>query len=264
MFIKRSLFALLSVESYLKLISSFFFMGYFSGLLRLNKKFALHYFAPRLLRKGDVVLDIGGNLGYYSILFAKSIGKSGRVIAVEPVTLFRKVFERNIRRRNWNKNITILPFALGTEDNKRIIMGVPAGNKYFRHGLTKVLNDSEQKEKSQFEFQETMMKPESLFDKLDRLDYIKCDVEGYEIHIFPMMLFLFEKFKPIIQIETDGENRSKIIELLQKFNYTPYFLSGQKLNLLTGKETFHTGDLLFFTPESKNKFPHLFVTDHVS
>ena len=234
-------------------------MGYFSGFLKLNKKFALHYFAPKLINKGETVLDIGGNLGYYSIIFGQKVGKTGKIIAVEPVTLFRRVFERNIRRRNWSKNISILPFALGEEDNKRIVMGVPSGNKYFRHGLTKVLDQPESAEKNQFEFQETMMRPESILNKLDRLDYIKCDVEGYEMHIFPLMKFIFEKFQPIVQIETDGENRNGIINFLGDYKYKPYYFLDKKIHALTGKENFHAGDVLFFKDDHKIKLSRFFA-----
>lgn len=253
MLIKRILFKLLSVDSYLKLISSLFFVGYFSGILRLNKKFGLHYFAPSLIGKNDYIIDIGANLGYYSILFGRKTGSRGKVFSVEPVTLFRKVLERNIRRRNWQKNITVLPFALGEEDNKKIILGVPAGNKHFRHGLTRVLNDQESQE-TQFEFHETMMRPESLFGDLERLDYIKCDVEGYEMHIFPQMTFLLDKFHPVIQIETDGENLKQMITLTGKYGYEPFYFLDKKMHRCNGTEKFHLGDILFLTKNHQDKY----------
>ncbi|MEM1051509.1 MAG: FkbM family methyltransferase, partial [Pseudomonadota bacterium] len=44
----------------------------------LSKHFA------RVINKGDTILDIGANLGYYSILAGALTGKHGRVVAVEP------------------------------------------------------------------------------------------------------------------------------------------------------------------------------------
>lgn len=44
----------------------------------------LSEFILRHVREGDVCVDIGANIGYFSLLFAKRVGPSGRVIAIEP------------------------------------------------------------------------------------------------------------------------------------------------------------------------------------
>lgn len=255
MFIKRILFRLLSVEGYLKLVSSLFFFAYFSGLLKRKEKFEFHYFIRQLVKPGNTVLDIGGNLGYYAISFGKIVGPKGKVLTVEPVTLFRKVLERNIRKRRLEKTVQIVPFALGSEDNKKITLGVPSGNKHFRHGLTKVMEQPGNA--NDMEFQETMMRPDTLFGNLEQLHYIKCDVEGYEIHIVPELLSVLRKHLPLIQMETDGENRSKIIAMLSDLSYEAHYVLKGKIHRLTGKESFHTGDVLFIPAEKKSSLTHL-------
>lgn len=66
-----------------------------------------------LLRPGDVALDIGANLGYFSAVMAQAVGAQGRVLAFEPVP---QTFEQlrlcaGLNDFGW---MTPLPIALGT------------------------------------------------------------------------------------------------------------------------------------------------------
>jgi FkbM family methyltransferase len=62
------------------------------------------------LSEGDVFIDVGANIGYYSILAARIVGKQGQVIALEPVPNTVKVLDLNIKLNNL-KNIKIIPKA---------------------------------------------------------------------------------------------------------------------------------------------------------
>ena len=248
--VKQILFQILGVKNYLIVVSKLFFLFYFLGWLRNKKDFKCHYFIKKLIRKGDYVIDIGANLGYFSRLFGKLAGATGKVFSVEPVTLFREILNRNI---SGYKNIVIIPFALGEEDNKSITMGIPKSNKYLRHGLTRVLNKDE---KGIFEqtFNEKMYTPATLFKELERCDYIKCDVEGYEIHIIPQLDFLLKSFNPIIQIEVEATNRKLISDYLLLFDYFPFYLNEAHLYPIGDMLDIVDGDL-FYLPKSKIESP---------
>jgi len=248
MFIKQALYKILGVKNYLIVVSRLFFISYSLGLLKKDKAFDCHYFIRNLIRKGDHVIDIGANLGYYSRLFAKLVGTNGKVFSVEPVTLFRKILKINT---SGFKNTTIIPYALGTEDNKSIAMGIPKSNKYLRHGLTRVL-DTDEKEVFEFTFTEKMFTPVTIFGKFERCDYIKCDVEGYEIHIIPQLGFLLKPFQPIIQIEIEPVNRKSISDFLTTLSYSAYYLKGELLFPVGDHLEAIEGDL-FFVPENKMK-----------
>ena len=248
MFIKQALYKILGVRNYLIVVSRLFFISYSAGWLKKNKTFDCHYFIAKLIRKGDHVIDIGANLGYYSRLFAKLTGPTGKVLSVEPVSLFRKILKINTSEFN---NTTIIPYALGEEDNKSIEMGIPKSNKYLRHGLTRVL-DSNEKEPFEFTFTETMFTPVTLFGKFERCDYIKCDVEGYEIHIIPQLEFLIRPFHPIIQIEIEPINRKSISDFLASLSYSAFYLRDELLFPVGGNQEETDGDL-FFVPEIKMK-----------
>jgi len=244
--IKQILYKILGVKNYLIVVSRMFFISYSLGLLKKDKTFDCHYFIRNLIRKGDYVIDIGANLGYYSRLFAGLVGPCGKVFSVEPVSLFRKILKINT---SGYKNTTIIPYALGSEDNKSILMGIPKSNKYLRHGLTRVL-DTNENEPFEFTFNEKMVTPASLFGNLERCDYIKCDVEGYEIHIIPQLEFLLKPFQPIIQIEVEQVNRKLIDDFLSSLSYVAFYLKDELLYRIGENQEAVEGDF-FYVPQNK-------------
>lgn len=236
-FLKRIYVSVFGLKNYFLTVSRLFFIFYRTGLLRSNKNFDCHYYIKNLIREGDHVIDIGANFGYYTVLFSDLV-KSGKVYAVEPVQLYRDVLQKNIGHRN---NVEIFPFALGDENKESIQMGIP-GNDISRHGLTKIINEKETQAKT---FSVAMRNPLELFSGIEKINYIKCDVEGYEMHIIPIILPLIQKHRPIIQIETGGENKIKIISLLENAGYKTYYVVGKNLIPLASPSQDHFGDLIF-------------------
>ena len=162
---------------------------------------------------------------------------------MEPVSLFREVLKGNIRKY---PQTTIIPYALGDEDNKDIRMITPISGEHFRHGLTKVL-DNETPADYRFSSMEKMYKPSTIFSNLERCDYIKCDVEGYEPHILPLMKDIFEKFRPVLQVETNAENKKVIDNLLLPMTYKIFYVEGKFLAPVENDN--FRGDLFYFPSE---------------
>ena len=74
------------------------------------------------------------------------------------------------------------------------------------------------------EFTAQMRRGSELFGKLERLDFIKCDIEGYEVIVMREMRPLLERHRPTVLIETGGENRPQIVALFTGLGYTGYTL----------------------------------------
>jgi FkbM family methyltransferase len=62
------------------------------------------------LRPGDVVVDVGANVGFYSVLAGTLVGPSGRVFALEPSPSIRQRLAANLEL-NGLHNVEVLPFA---------------------------------------------------------------------------------------------------------------------------------------------------------
>ncbi len=239
-FIKRILFQVLGLNNYLYLVSKIFFFMYKIKVLKGKPDFDCHYYVKNFIKQGDTVLDIGANLGYYSVIFAKLTGRSGKVLAVEPVSEYRNVLTKNTR---CYKNVEIIPFALGKEDDKPVKLGAPVVSKYFSHGRTKVIEQQETRE-NLYEFTTKMYRPVTLFKDLTKLNYIKCDVEGYEAVIIPEMVTIIRKFKPIIQIEI-SENKKEIFEIIINEGYNVFCIKGNELLPVESSESKVFGDYIF-------------------
>ena len=219
--LKKWLLKILGQERYLTLVSTIFFLSFHKGKLRNDPAYFTHYLVGSLIKPGFTIIDIGANLGYYSVLFANHTGTSGRVIAVEPIELYRKVLQKNIRGLT---QVTVLPYALG-ENEGLLKMGNPSKDKH-RHGLMRVLDENETAEQ---QYEVPVKNPLILFADLEKIDYIKCDIEGYEVPVIPSMKPLIEKHRPIMQIETEGENKKIIMGLFMELNYETYYAGPTKL-----------------------------------
>ena len=73
------------------------------------------------LSPGDHILDVGSNLGYYLLLAAKKVGRTGRLLGFEPAPGVYEVLERNVRRSGFT-NIQVAPYAMGaTQWNSAVL-----------------------------------------------------------------------------------------------------------------------------------------------
>lgn len=244
-FIRSILLKTLGLEGYLAIVSDAYLRVTNAGFLK--SKYPELFFLKKIIKPNFVCMDIGANVGYYSTNLSRLCGVNGKVYAIEPVPLFANVLKRNMHKFGL-QNITLYQTALGAE-NKKIEMGTPMVDGVFRHGLTHVLDKNENH--STLETFEAEMKiPDELFASISKLDFIKCDVEGYEIYLFPHLLNTIKKFKPIIQIEiSTTQNRKEIYNLLSPFGYKAFGLKNANLVELTETEAINytQGDLYFKT-----------------
>ncbi len=223
-YLKKLLFEKLTFSRYLKMVSKSYFLLYKLGILKNKTTFKYHYYLKNVIKKDQVIIDIGANLGYYTIPFSKWVGQKGFVYAVEPVLEVREVLHKNIRKR---QNIKVYPYALGVE-NKNIRMGnnTRENKGMIATGSHFVLEDNG---KALDEFSAEMRKGSELFNDLEKLDFIKCDVEGYETVIIPELEDLLIKHKPIMLIETRREKRVFLTDFLLKIGYSGFVLEDKKL-----------------------------------
>lgn len=230
--IHRLLYCTLPLGGYLRVVSRMFFLWQRLGIGRYAPATEYVYHLPQLVRAGDTCIDIGANLGYYARTISRLAGPSGRVLAVEPVAPIREVLRRNLRRCS---NVEILPYALGAED-RDVAMGNDSAREsgYLGTGQNFV-NDAGRP--TDVAFEARMRRGSELFAGLRRLDFIKCDIEGYELTVMREMRPLLERFRPTVLIETGGANRPEIIRLFTGLGYRGFTLDRGREVELTPEST---------------------------
>lgn len=221
--IHKILYRLLPLEGYLRVVSAMFFVWKRLGIGRYAEATEYVYHLPNLVGEGATAIDIGANLGYYSRYISQAIGEGGKLYSVEPVAPILGVLRHNLRRC---PNVEILPYALGEEEREIVMCNDTARYQgYFGTGQNFV-GDAAATEGEQVgeRFPAQMRRGSELFSKLTRLNFIKCDIEGYEVVVMNELRPLLERFRPTVLIETGGENRAKIIKLFHSLNYRGYTL----------------------------------------
>jgi len=196
-----------------------------------------------LINEGDIVIDIGANLGYYSFVFSRWAGNSGKVYAVEPIGVYNEIFNEKAK---YFSNITLYPYALGAEEKTVELVSSPQTG-YLSTGLPHIYNPLRDGkiENQEFKFEAQMKKPSTLFGNLDRIDYIKCDIEGFEYIVLSEMKEIIRKHKPIVQVEVWPDNSEKLLELFAELGYTPYKLHKFRLTTQGEGDPPLPGDYIF-------------------
>jgi len=99
---------------------------YLKGTFENNVKVYL----KQIVINGMVVLDVGADMGYYTILFAKWVGSNGKVIAFEPSNYARSKFIGNITLNCFN-NAYKSDFALSNENGPTCLINPGVDSRIF-------------------------------------------------------------------------------------------------------------------------------------
>lgn len=155
----------------------------------------LTLFCLRNVARDMVAVDVGANMGYYTVLFGNNVGPDGHVIAVEPnphaVSLLRKSVDIN----GYTARTRIVELACSDGSSPRARLAIPAGEPKNAH----VLNADDVSGLSTIDIGCATLDELSRFH--DRIDFVKIDAEGAEERIFAGMSGVLERHRPMVVIE---------------------------------------------------------------
>jgi FkbM family methyltransferase len=153
----------------------------------------------RLLKHGDTMIDVGANIGYFTILGARTVGVQGHVVAFEPMPHVRERLERNIAL-NRLTNIAVRSDALSDTPGRSTFYAGPADDT----GLASLrpLDGSTEVEVMRARF-------DDIWNPSDRVALVKIDVEGAEMAAIAGMSECLTRDAPHVVLEvTDGYLRA--------------------------------------------------------
>ncbi len=145
-----------------------------------------------VLRPGMVVVDVGANIGFFTMLAASIVGPQGSVLAIEPNLLNVRLIEAS-RRANGFRNTTIAACGVGKE------LGILSLASVFSNGATSPVGDM---------LSDLMTNPivpcvplPALMPPDRRIDFIKIDVEGAEYLALAAARDILARWRPVIASE---------------------------------------------------------------
>ena len=154
-------------------------------------------FLSEQLQEGMICLDIGANLGYFTFLESLKIGKTGRVIGVEPAPLTFELFEKNIKLQK-HQNISSYNFAFSDKEST-VDFFISNSSNWSRIIAEKDTYHGDKGDIIKIKCRTIDNFIEEL--ELKKLDLIRVDLEGYEFEIFEGAQKTLSELKPMLQIE---------------------------------------------------------------
>jgi FkbM family methyltransferase len=166
-------------------------------------------------KAGDVVLDVGANIGAFSVKISGLVGEGGRIVAVEPESTNFRLLRSNIEMNDC-KNILPVRTALGEHPGKASL------NVYKKRGNNSFLAKKTESLERQEEVGVRTL--DDLLEEcaLSRLSLIKVDTEGYELKVLEGGSETIRRLKPRIVGEAHphvSDSASVILRYLGEFGY---------------------------------------------
>lgn len=163
------------------------------------------------LKKGDCVLDIGANIGYYALMEARLVDSQGKVYAVEPVPRNIQLLEDNIRLNGYG-NIEIFQIAIGKDEGTlpMYISDHPNWCSFYPSG--NVLGQIDVAVNSLDRFLKGKRCP----------DVLRMDVEGYEYEVVNGMHSILKSNVPLklfIEFHPDIMGRQRAADFLSTLKH---------------------------------------------
>jgi FkbM family methyltransferase len=201
-----------------------------------NIRFGYYEYSVRALiklytKESDLVLDIGGNIGYMSLLFANIVGKKGKVFCFEPNPELIPVLHENVLINDF-KNIEVINAAVGNIEGE--------ANFYcgFEHSLSTMITGSEV-----LQIKKTFKVPVVTIDHylkknnidLSKVKFVKIDVEGFEYNVLKGMMELIQLRKSMFIIESNPPAQKPLGIDLEIILKEFFFLNGYKIFWIESK-----------------------------
>ncbi|MEA5420209.1 FkbM family methyltransferase [Spirulina sp. CCNP1310] len=175
-----------------------------------------------LIQRGDVVIDIGANRGYYTVLFSHIVGNSGKVYAFEPIPSTFEYLTQTLAHEQIFSNVIPYNCALGDQLGEAVLYlpdhddGQASMRPDHQTGSWKTVQQIQS-------YICTLQTLDHYCQNWPRLDFIKCDVEGAELLVLKGGSAIIQKHHPMVYVEL-------FFDWTKAFDYHPLDLLAQLMD----------------------------------
>jgi FkbM family methyltransferase len=204
----------------------------------------------KVVKEGDVVVDFGAHIGYYTLLASKIVGKSGRVYSFEPEPENYKILLKNLKLNN---ALNVFPLQKAVSNKKGFLKLYLDENDSGRHTIIP--------DKSKKSIVVECVVPDEFFK--EKIDVIKMDVEGAEYLVLLGMtrlinenkdIKIFVEFSPN-RVKKTGYHPKAFIDMLFKFNFEIFNIN--KCEIVRKYDDLKDEEANLFVARSLEVYKHL-------
>lgn len=181
------------------------------------------------VHEGDTVLDIGANIGLYTLIASKRTGTKGHVFAFEPEPVNAGFLEKNVKENNL-RNVAVERCA-ASDTNGTAILRLDRSNK-GNHSLVQVTEQEGVVTVLTRRLDDWLTEQE-----VHQIDAIKIDVQGAELLAFEgmrgilaRMPVLFAEYEPAL-LRASGHQPIDMLTVLQSYGYVLFEIDESKKQL---------------------------------
>ena len=211
----------------------------------------LYHFYSQFIKPNYTIIDGGANIGFHSIQFAK-LANEGSVYCFEPQPLIYNILTTNILINGATDIIKQSKLGLGEKENMKFKMTPLKEQEFSEHCINyggRGLTDSDEGEEAVI-----LTTIDNL--NLDKLDFIKLDVQGFELATLKGGEKTIKSNSPIMFIEnySDLEQDKKVIDLVKEWGFDVYRLQvGNKEDCIVLNPDKHQNEITYI--ESQQQIP---------
>lgn len=159
---------------------------------------------PVFVRPGSEVVDVGANVGAYTLVMARLVGSAGRVVAFEPLPTAADILAHTCRRMD---NVAIIREALADGAHAALELRVPRLPGGVPEPSLAAVDPAPWAASGLDTWKVFRVPVRRLDDHLDGfrdISFIKVDVEGQEAAFLAGAAETIRRFRPVVQLESSG------------------------------------------------------------
>src|SRR5262249_6373934 len=184
----------------------------------------------KILKPSMIFVDVGANMGLYTLYAARRIGAIGRVLAIEPSGRERAVLENNVRL-NALTNVTVRGNAISDKVSEvELLVAQAQHSGHNTLGAFGYDTPLDHREKTQTELLDDIVTAEGL----PRVDVVKMDVEGAELKALRGARMTLENHRPLLLLELSDRalqhqnaSSAEVLVLLAQYGYKVHGFDAQ-------------------------------------
>ena len=195
-------------------------------------------FIERHVGSGDTVLDIGANIGWFSLLFARLVRPGGKVLAFEPDPTNLTFLQRNVALNGADDIVTIVPAAVGSSPGTATLHRNIEGN----YGDQRIVGGrgGEAAIEGRARLEVPVVAVDDVVKGYPQIRFIKMDIQGYEPFAFDGMarvlqssdeLIVLSEFWPA-GIRAGGRDPKAMLETMLWYGFHMYELASYREELI--------------------------------